>query len=109
MRNAARKQSLRACTVVFKEEGTVKKYVVGNGYLLYVQLYPDGNAQFFVAKNISNFPVGSTREISDGEYEKARKKAKFTITFKQPKSLLNFGKQLLEFLKEIYPDEFKND
>lgn len=95
--------------MVVKEKDTLKRYVIGKEYLLYTQYYADGNAQLFITKNISNFHVGSTAEISDDEYKKALKKAKLVITFEQPKTLLNIGKHLLEFLKEVYPNEFKND
>lgn len=87
----------------------MKKYVIGKDYILYSQHYADGNARFGVTKNTDNFPTGTTVEVSNTEVDNALINAEVVITFESPKTVLNIGKHLLEFLKEVYPDEFKND
>lgn len=87
----------------------MKKYVIGNDYTMYSQYYADGNARIVITENTDNSPVGTTVEVTNTEVENVLNNAEVVITFESPKSVLNIGKHLLKFLKEVYPDEFKND
>lgn len=87
----------------------MKKYVIGNDYTLYTSYFDNGNIQLVVTKNIGNYPVGETAEVAHDEIENAMNNAECIITFESPQTVVNIGKHLLKFLKEVYPDEFKND